>query len=319
MSSTDVREVFDEILFGLADEILVSSFLTALKIKGETVEEIVASILSSRDSFKPFYSSCSKDDMFENVLFSDSFDCFDISFAVDIILSACGLNVTKYSLFSDFKNNQSLQTLKLLGVDNFEYSESDFEKLGFSYFVFPSCENYIKYTRNILRVLSFYSILNITDKMLNPLGVKNQVIGVAKKELVEKYANISLRLNNSNTLVLSGVNNFPFASIEGETFVAEAWKNKIFTYVITPELVGLKEASFDEIKCDNIEHSLEIIKNVFDNKILNAPYDIIILNSALSLYISKKADSIMDGILISKKIVDSGLAKEKLNQLAKIY
>lgn len=317
LTSTDVKEVFDEILSGLADEILVSSFLTALKIKGENTDELSSAILSSRDSFKRYNSSFSGDEMFENILFYNVSDCFDISFAVDVVLSAANLKVVKYCLMSDMDFNKSFKTLKHFGVNNFDYNETLFEKLGFSYFVFPSDENYVKYTKNLSRILCFKNILNLLDKMLNPLKVKNQVIGVLEKDEVEKFADMSLKLNNSNTMVLSGCNNFPFASIEGETFVAEAWKNKIFTYVITPELVGLKQASYDEIRCDNLSHGCEIIKNVFDNKILNAPYDIIVLNSALSLYISKKTDSIMDGILLAKKIIDSGLAGEKLSQIIK--
>ena len=319
LTPTDIKEVFDEIVSGLADEILVSSFLTALKLKGESTDEISAAILSCRESFRTLNSNFLKDEMFENVVFGNRDGLLDISFAVDIVLSASDLKVFKYSLASDYNFNQSFQTFNLINNGNFDYSESVFERTGFIYFLFPSCENYVKYTKNISRALCFSNLLNITDKMLSPLGAKNQVIGLVEKDLVEKYADICLKLNNHNTLALSGVNGFPFASIEGETFVAEAWKNKIFTYIITPELVGLKAASFDEIKCENSAHGLEIIKNVFENKIKNAPYDIIVLTSALSLYITKKADSIMDGILLAKKIIDSNLAREKLEQLIKIY
>lgn len=317
LSQTDTKEVFDEILSGLSDDILTSSFATALKIKGETVEEISSAISISCESIKKY--SCILSDTMQIVPFLDNDNYIDIAFGVDIVLSACGIGVFKYCLDSYFDFNKSFLTLKNAGVSNFSYNENLFEKTNFAYFQLDSALNYIKYTKNVSNKMCFKNIFSITDKLLNPLHSKNIFIGLNDKDLVEKYANICLKLNMDNSLVLSGNNGFSFASIDGDTYVAEAWKNKIFTYVINPELVGLKKASFDDISCENSEHSLSLIKGVFDNKIKTAPYDIIVLNSALALYISKKAESIMDGILLAKKIIDEGLAKDKLSQICQIY
>ena len=317
LTSTDIKEVFDEILSGLADDVLTSSFATALRAKGENDEEISASILAARDFLPKF--SLPKIDLIENISFIDNENFIDIPFAMDIVLAACDLGSIRYNLSEFLDFNRSFMTLKNAGVENFNYDENLLEKSYFSYFQIPQDTNYVKYTKNVSKSLHFKNIFNILNKMLNPLRAKNQFIGVETRDLVEKFANICLRLNNENTMVLNGENNFPFASVEGDTFVAEAWKNKIFTYVINPELVGLKTASLDDIKCDNSFHGLEIIKNVFQNKIKGAPYDIIVLNSALALYIAKKAESIMDGILLAKRTIDSNLANDKYNQICEIY
>ncbi len=317
LSSTDVKEVFDEILSGLADDILTSSFVTALKVKGETDDEITAAILASRDSFKKF--DVLHFNSIENISFLQNDNFIDISFAMDVVLSASGVGVVKYLTDDYIDFSKSFLTFKNSGANNFEYSPDLFEKTHFAYFKISPNENYIKYSRDVFNKLCFNNIFTVINRLLNPLGVKNQFIGVDNKENVERYANICLKLNNDNTIVLSGNNNFSYASVEGDTFVAEAWKNKIFTYVINPELVGLKCGSLEEIKCENSIHGLDIIRNVFQNKLKNVSYDAIVLNSALALYISKHADSIMDGILIAKKTIDSGLALEKLNQISEIY
>ena len=119
--------------------------------------------------------------------------------------------------------------------------------------------------------------------------------------------------------MLSGDNNLPFISPNGETFIAEAWKNKIFTYVLSPELLGYSEASLDEIKVYSKEENAKNIIEIFENKLKDAKFNSIILNSALSLYISKKADSIISGINLAKKTIETGLALEKLNQIISFY
>lgn len=317
LSETEAKEVFDEILSGLADEIQTAAFVTALKIKGESTDEIASMVLASKESVKG-YSFLENASLIENTVFNYPDDFIDISFAVDIICSACNLGVVKFAFDSHLDSKRSFLTLKDFCKNaDFSFKQDNFEKTNFAYIKISPAEPYFKYTKEISRKLCFKNIFNITDLLLNPYDAKNLFLGVNSRDDVEKYANICLKLNYLNSIVLSGVNNFPFASIEGETYVAEAWKNKIFTYVLTPELVGLKAASIDEIKYGN--SSSEILRDIFKNKIKNACYDIIILNAALALYIAKKADSIMDGITLAKRTIDSGLACEKLEQIIALY
>ena len=313
----DTREVFDEILSGLSDEIQTSAFLTALKTKTITNEELEGAILSSQEALIPLSVSFNSQNSIQNLYLEKKDNIIDVSFVQDLICSANDLAISKYS-FSE----KHFKTAILLGIDlnkEKDLTTLEFENLNFGYLYLSQNSQYFKYLNKISRSGLFNEILEPIYTFLNPLKSKNIFLGVKNKELVQKYANMALSLKYDNSIFVSSNNNFPFLSLEGESFIAEAWKNKIFTYVANAELLGFKEASNDTLICSSQEENASYILEILEGKIKDNKYDFIILNSALSLYISKKADSIMDGINLAKKTIDAGLAYEKLNQIRKFY
>ncbi len=323
-TESELLEAFDEIFNGVCDEISAASFVTLLKEKEDLFHIksmcLSCAIKSARTSLTKIKAIADNFPTFEILQFKNCFEYFDISFLMDIILASNDVLVSKYIL--PFQKNQSFETLKIFNIlsknidDNFY---EDFEKTNFVYLNISAQEPYYKYSSNILKQLPFDNVLNLTSKFLNPLRVKNQFVCVNDKKDVEKFANVCLNIGNQNSLILSSNNDLPFASVDRETYVAEAWKNKIFTYALSPELLGLNRFSIKELKIENSEHNKEIILNILDNKEKGAIYECCILNSALALYIVKKADSILDGINKAKHTIKDGLAKEKLEQLKKIY
>ncbi len=321
LDEIETKEAFDEIFSGLADEITVSSFITALKMKNETMDEISSAIVSARESVNKISLSGDVNNFFESVFLAPDDGYFDIKLVVDLICAANSLGALRYSFNNCFKKNKSFELLKLMGVrfDNQNNAIRNFERLNFGYFELPSDEKYYKYTNSISRSLEFDNILNILDKMLNPYCAKNQIIGLCDKTKVELFANMALRLNNSNTMVLSADNFFPYVSTQGETYVAEAWKNKIFTYVLTPDLLGFSEHSIKDLICPDYETNASDIVLLLQNKLQGAKKDCVILNAALALYISKKANSIMDGLELAKKTINEGVAFDKFIQIKNTY
>ena len=313
----DTREVFDEILSGLADEIQTSAFLTALKTKEMTNDEFIGAVSSSSEAIVVPNVSFNNQNSIQNLCLDKKENILDVSFVQDLICSANNLPILKYSFDEDpFKTPFSL------GIDlnkNKNISSLVFENLNFGYIYLSKTSPYFKYLNKILRSGLFDEILNPIFTFVNPLKSKNIFLGVKNKELVQKYANIALTLKYDNSIFVSSSNNFPFLSLEGESFIAEAWKNKIFTYVANAELLGFREASNADLICSSQEENANDILEILDGKIKNPKYDFVVLNSALSLYISKKADSIIDGINLAKKTIDSGLAKEKLEQIKNFY
>ncbi len=314
LDETTIYEVFEEILSGVSDSIKTTSFVSILKAKEETLDEIFYSILASKNFIKKINLNANKENLIENINLSYCETILDISFAVDIICAANDLGALKYSFDSD----KSFRTLKFF-CNNQESMLENFERLSFAYFLLDKQEPYYKYSSQVSKRLPFETIFSLIDNFLNPYQVGNQMIGVNKIELVEKIASLCLKLKNFNSLVVSAKNNLPFVSVEGDSFVAEAWKDKIFTYTLNPELLGFKSFSIDEIKCENPKDGAVIIEKVFENKIKGAPYCAFIINSALALYISKKAPSIVDGIELAKKTIDSGIALEKLEQIKNTF
>lgn len=312
----DTREVFDEVLSGLSDEIQTSAFLTALKTKKTTNDELLGGILSSKEAINIPKITFNNQTSIQNLCLEKISNILDISLIQDLICCANELSIAKFA----FEDN-SFKTLETLGVnlkEEKDLTSLDFENLNFAYIYLSKNSPYYKYTHKIARSGLFDEILNPIFAFLNPLNSKNIFLGVKDKKDVQKYANIALSLNYENSIIVSN-NNFPFLSLEKESFVAEAWKNKIFTYVITPDLLGFKEASNNDLIYKDEKENADIILGILEGKIKDFRYDFAILNSALSLYISKKADSIMDGINLAKKTIDTGLANEKLNQIKNFY
>ena len=155
--------------------------------------------------------------------------------------------------------------------------------------------------------------------MLNPFSSKNLFLGVSDRNFANTMANVALKLNKENSIIVSSDNDFDYIYPNGETYIAEAWKNKIFTYVITPELLGFDSAQISEIEVENNEQNASDILNIIENKDIGAKYSMAIMNSALSLYISKKAESLIDGVNLAKSLISSGKVKEKFEQLKNFY
>ena len=308
----EAKEVFDEIFSGLANIVETTSFLTALEAKNPTEDEISAGIISCNDSFKNPLATFSNEQI-QNIVFNNS-NYFDFSVTNDIICAANGLNSV------DFTSNQSnkKQILKELGF-NFENKISDFETTNLIYNTLDNDEPFIKYTSEISSSTSFLSVLNIINKFINPTKARNIFLGMNNKNEVEKYARIMLKLGYQNSIVIASNNDLPFISSSKDSVVAEAWKNKIFTYVANWELMGFQKKDDEELKVENNKQAASIIQEVLNNKRKDVFYEGIVINSALALYITKKADSLMDGIDLAKKTIKNSLAAEKFNQFKKNY
>ena len=286
-SEIELMEAFDEFFSGVSDEINATSFTTLLKEKEDlfTIKSMCLScaIKSARGLMTKAKAIPDNFPAFEIVEFQDNSKYFDISFVMDIILSANDVLSTKYIF--PFQVKQSFETLKSFGAkvpnidDNFY---ENFEKTNFLYLTISDKEPYYKYANNISKKLPFDNILKTTEKFLNPIGVKNQFLGVKEKDNVEKFANICLNIGNQNTVVVKSNNELPYVSLDGETYVAEAWKNKIFAYTLTPELLGFARYPLKDLISDNSEHNKEAILSLFNNKEKGAFYDFTILNSALA-------------------------------------
>ena len=317
-SEINIQECFDEIFSGLCEPILSGVFLALYNTLEEKYEDIVAGINSARNALKKTNLDTDYNFLIENICIDQKKQYLDISFATDIICASNDVAVVKSQPYNCFYKNNSFETLKAFGIDINNLEKNDFEKTKFQYSYINQESAYLKYTQELFRILPFETILNKINPFLNPFNTKNCAIALCDKNKVEEYAKICLSLNYTNSIVFSS-GDFPYVSIEEETIVSEAWKNKIFSYTITPELLGIQKNSLDSIKTENPAHCAEIIQAVFENKLKDSNYSAIIMNSALSLYITKCANSLMQGFELAKKTIESNMAIEKLNQLKNTF
>ena len=230
----DVREVFDEILSGLSDEIQTSAFLTAFKAKKATNDEFIGAILSSKEALCLPKITYNNQNSMQNLCLNKISNILDVGFVQDLICSANDIPISRFNF-----EGKNFKTLKALNIDTNkekDLNSTEFENLNFAYFDILQSSPYYKYTNNIRRSGLFDEIFDTIFIFLNPLNSKNIFIGFNNKEQVQQYANLALSLNYENSIVV-GSDNFSFLSLEKESLVAEAWKNKIFTYVVNDRVV----------------------------------------------------------------------------------
>ena len=312
LEQIEIREIFDEIYQGISNSISSSAFIAAFEKTVKTEETLQAVIEASQDAIRK--QNCTFDNLFQTINLSYNNNYLDVYFAVDIINAANNIKAVKAA--TPRTNNNSI--FRKYSLKSQSYSNefmSKFEENSFCYYYLGPDEKYLKYTNEIRNNVSFENIFDFVDYFLNPFSVKNCMVGVNNQENVQKMAQLALLLKYENTLIVSAPDAIPYAVLEGENTIAEAWKNKIFTYTLDSKLIDLPLFPIDDIKINNESDSIRIIKDVFENKTKNAAYYTIVLNSGLSLYISKNAPSLIDGIKLAQKTIESDLAIKKITQI----
>ncbi len=316
------KEVFDEIFSGLSTSIQASSFITALESKKPTYEEKTAGIISARDAVGKINLGLNNADTIENIIVEQDEKYIDYSLTNDLICSCCNLTALKYCFNARNYSSRSFDILSDLGFKfknpDFDYS-NDIERINFGYICLSVEEPFFKYSWELKNNLKFQNILSLTEKLLNPYNSQNIVLGIKDKNEVQNMAQILIELKSANAIVISGADSLPFVNISGETMIAEAWKNKIFTYSMTAESVDLKSTDIKNIQVENNLHCAQIIKNLTENNVSEDIFNSVILNAGFSLYISKAVPCVLDGIALAKKVIIEGKLKEKFEQLKNFY
>lgn len=305
----------DEIMDGKASDTQIGSFLTALSIKGETIEEVTggAKVMRKKAEKVNLDSLYTLDTCGTG---GDKSGTFNISTAVAFVSAAAGIPVVKHGNRSVSSKSGSADVLEALGV-NIMLRPSCVERcvkeqnLGF--FFAPSFHKAMKNVLRPRKELGFRTIFNILGPLTNPAKAKTQVLGVYNESLTELIAEVLKNLGVEHALVVHGMDGLDEITITGETKITELKDNKINTYFISPEDFSLKRGIKEEILGGVAEENAEIIKSLFKGE-EGSKRDILLLNSAAALYVGKKAKSIKEGIHLAKEIIDNGLAEKKMNE-----
>ncbi len=168
-----------------------------------------------------------------------------------------------------------------------------------------NCSDSYLYISDIMNKICKAVGLEVLDNKALNWDVENIFIGADSLLRVQKLANCAIEKGIINAIVVNGADKFPFLCPFEESIIAEAWKNKIFSYTVNSKVLGIKEVSLDKIKCENIEHSDFIVREILSSKLKDEKFEIVMINCALSLYISKKADNIIEAMDLFKKIIQT--------------
>ncbi|MDR2545119.1 MAG: anthranilate phosphoribosyltransferase [Methanobrevibacter sp.] len=312
------KESMDEIMKGKASSVQMSSYLTALSMKGETINEITASAVSLRNHCIRLLTDI---DVLEIVgTGGDGSNSFNISTVSAIVISSGGVPVAKHGNRAASSKCGSADVLESLGVNielSPEKSKELLEKIGICFLYAQNYHIAMKYVAPIRKELGIPTIFNILGPLSNPAGANKEVIGVYDESLVLPISMVIHNLSVKNAMVVYGHDKLDEISISAPTSVCEIKNGEFSQYTLNPEDYGFKFSPKSEIIGGSPKINAQIALNILNGE-EGAKRDAIILNSAAGLYIGGKAPNFKKGITTAEKLIDTGKAKEKLDSFINI-
>ncbi|HEY9059475.1 MAG TPA: anthranilate phosphoribosyltransferase [Pseudobacteroides sp.] len=316
LTEAEVIDTMNSIMEGNATPAQIGSFITALRVKGETVEEITGCARVMRDKAERFFPDL---DYFIDTCGTggDGSNSFNISTASALVASAGGVPVAKHGNRSVSSMTGCADVLEALGVNiniTSEQAKKCIEDIGICFMFAPAFHKSMKYAAGPRKELGIRTIFNVLGPLTNPAGAKGQVMGVFDNKLTETLARVLLKLGTERAMVVHGMDGMDEITITDSTMVSEVKAGSVISYEIDPEDFGLKKCSKDELMGGDAKANSEIILSIFNGE-KGPKRDIVLLNSAAALYVGKKVRSIGEGIKLASQIIDSGSANDKLQQL----
>ena len=306
--------VMNEIMTGEASQVQMSAYLTALSLKGETIEEITASASGMRKHCVRLLHDV---DALEIVgTGGDGAHSFNISTTAAIITAAAGVPVAKHGNRSASSKCGAADVLEALGVNINLVPEKSAELLKNIGICFLFAQNYhiaMKYVAPVRRELGIRTVFNILGPLTNPAGADMELMGVYDKELVEPLAKVLMNLGVKNAMVVYGNDGLDEISMSSSTTLCEVKNGWLKTYEITPEQFGFRRCEKSELVGGTPAENAVILRSVLQGE-KGAKRDAAVLNSAAALYITGRYESIDDAVKIAEDIIDSGKAMNKLEE-----
>lgn len=308
------KNVMDEIMSGQASDIQKSAYLAAMSMKGETIEEITASVEGMKKHCVKFPHEM---EVLEIVgTGGDGSNSFNISTTASIIISAAGVPVAKHGNRAASSKCGAADVLEALGVNIMvtpEKSVAILKEIGICFLFAQKYHTAMKHVASVRKELGIRTVFNILGPLSNPVNPKMQIMGVYDKSLVESLAKVLLNLGVKNAMVVYGNDGLDEISMSDSTTICEVKNGKVTSYEIAPEDFEFKRCKKEELVGGNPHENAVITKRILMGE-KGAKRDVVVMNSAAALYISNKVESIADGIVLAEKVIDSGLAMKQLEK-----
>ena len=316
LSREDMHSIMHTIMSGEATPAQIAGFLVALRIKGETVDEITGAAEVMREL-------ATKVDVDKTNLIDtcgtggDSSNTFNISTTSAFVVAASGARVAKHGNRSVSSKSGSADVLEAAGINielDAKQVTSCIENVGIGFMFAPMHHSAMKHAIGPRRELGLRTLFNVLGPLTNPASAPNQVIGVFDKKWLTPLAETLNRLGSKHVLVVHSEDGMDEISISAKTFISELKNNEINNYEISPDDFGIKNFNINDLSVENIDESLTMMKSVFDNN-NNAAKAIVSLNAGAAIYASGISDSIKAGVEMAINIIESGAAKKKFEML----
>ena len=316
LSRDEAAAVMDEIMTGGASDAQIASFLTALRLKGETVDEITGCARVMRD--RATRIECRSVRVVDTCgTGGDARGTFNISTLSALVAAGAGAHVAKHGNRSVSSRCGSADLLKALGVGieaGPEVVADCIDEVGIGFLFAPLLHGAMKYAIGPRREMGIRTVFNILGPLTNPAGAAAQVLGVYAQELVEPVAGVLRELGCRRAYVVHGQDGLDEITTTSSTMICELADGEIRKYQFRPEDLGIAPASLDQLMGGNPQENAGIALAVLRGE--NGPRrDIVLLNAGAAIAVAGLADDIGQGIRLAAESIDSGAALEKLEGL----
>lgn len=316
LSHKDMYDVMKSIMQGNATQAQIGGLLVALRLKGESIDEIAASAKVMRELAKKIHID--KTNLVDTCgTGGDNINIFNISTTSAFVVAASGAKVAKHGNRSVSSNSGSADVLEAAGVNlniDIKHITSCIENIGIGFMFAPAHHSAMKHAIGPRRELGIRSLFNILGPLTNPAEAPNQLIGVYNKDWLKPLAQTLRKLGSKHVLIVHAKDGMDEISLTSNTYVAELKNEEISNYEIAPDDFGITKNDIEKLATNNADESLNIMSDTLANKNELAK-NIVVLNAGAAIYASGIADSIKDGVDKATEAIESGAAEYKFKQL----
>lgn len=333
LSEAEMIEVMDQIMSGEATPAQTASFITALRMKGETVDEITGAARVMRDR-------ATRINVGRNVLDIDREDInldletvldtcgtggsgtntFNVSTTVAFVVSACGVRVAKHGNRSVSSTCGSADVLEALGV-NLDVTPLTVERciteIGIGFLFAPALHGAMKHAIGPRKEIGIRTIFNILGPLTNPAGARCQVLGVYREDLTEKLAQVLRKLGCRRGFVVHGLDGMDEITLTTGTRIAEVTPTGVSSRVFGPEELGLERCDMADLRGGDADANAAIVRDVLAG-VPGPKRDIVLLNAAFGLVAAGRAEDLAEGLRLAAGAIDSGRARVQLERLIEL-
>ena len=327
LSAEEAESVLNQIMTGQCTDAQIASLLTALRMKGETVEELTgfarvmrrkAAAVRPRSHVASEIGGTEREALIDTCgTGGDVSGSFNISTATAFVVAGCGVRVAKHGNRSVSSQCGSADVVEALGVKielEPERIAACIDEVGIGFLHAPLLHEAMKYVAPARRQMGIRTIFNMLGPLTNPAGANAQVIGVYAAHLTEVLAEVLRALGSTRALVVHGSDGLDEITISAESKVTELKDGELTTYTVKPEDFGLRRATLEEVRGGDARQNSQIILEVLEGS--EGPRrDVVLLNAAAALVASSRASDFLEGVRLAADSIDTGRARAKLERL----
>jgi anthranilate phosphoribosyltransferase len=317
LTKKDTFYLMEQMMSGSLHDAQIASLITALRMKGETVEELIGLVEGMRAYATPL-PNVVVDSVDTCGTGGDGGKTFNISTATTFVAAAAGVSIAKHGNRAVSSKSGSVDVLEELGITldlTPDEASKQLNETGVCFLFAPQYHPAMKHVMPTRKALGFRTCFNLLGPLTNPAGVKRQLIGVFSPKYTEKMARVLQALGSKHALIVSGLDGLDEISLTAPTQVSELKNGQVNTYTISSEDFGFSSCTIGDLEGGSPKENAAIILDVLKGK-KSAKRTIVEVNAAAVLYVAGKTDSLKAGVQLAADVIDSGMALQKLHQVA---